>query len=138
LANNQNHFVTVFTSFGFNTFPGLFKGFFHPSKDVQSVLDEYRLGLFRNFYVIGVQLRGILRLSKTAEEAVYRAMLFLKAEAEASQNKPVVFYVCADTKVPWDRIISIFGKDIIFSASVQAGRIGRITKEVVVLLCHSF
>ena len=40
LANNQNHFVSVFASFGFNTFPGLFNGFFQPAADVQKVLDE--------------------------------------------------------------------------------------------------
>jgi len=53
-----------------------------------------------------------------------------RADAEASQSKPVAFYVCADSREPWNRIVALFGKDIIFSASVAAGRIGRVTKEV--------
>jgi hypothetical protein len=131
LANNQNHFVSVFSAFGPNTFPGLFAGFFKPSADVQKVLDEYHSALFSKFYVIGVQLRVAgVRLSRKAEESVWRTMLYLKTEAEASQAKPVVFYVCADSKEPWDRVVSLFGQENIFSASVAAGRIGRVSKEV--------
>ncbi len=131
LANNQNHFASVFLSFGYNSFPGIFKGFFHPSVDVQKVLDEY-LALFRNFYVIGVQLRTKTRMRIEAEEHVWRLMLFLKTQAEAVQRKAVVFYVCADSQEPWNRLVSLFGNEILFSASITAGRIGRISKEVLV------
>jgi len=121
----------VFSAFGPNTFPGLFSGFFKPSADVQKVLDEYHLAIFSKFYVIGVQLRVAgVRLSRKAEESVWRSMLYLKTEAEASQVKPVVFYVCADSKEPWDRVVSLFGQENICSASVAAGRIGRVSKEV--------
>ncbi len=71
-----------------------------------------------------------LRLSKQAEEHVWRTMLFLKSQAESFQAKQVVFYVCADSKEVWDRTVSMFGKDILFSASITAGHIGRVTKEV--------
>ena len=125
----------MFSAFGPNTFPGLFSGFFKPSADVQKVLDEYHLAIFSKFYVIGVQLRVAgVRLSRKAEESVWRSMLYLKTEAEASQVKPVVFYVCADSKEPWDRVVSLFGKENIFSASVAAGKIGRVSKEVLVAL----
>jgi hypothetical protein len=131
LASNPSHFVSVFSSFGHNTFPGIFNGFLHPSADVQKILDEYQLTLFNNFYVIGVQLRVVgLRLSPQAEAHVWKLMLFLKSQAEASQGKPVAFYVCADTQAPWDRLVAMFGKDIIFSASITAGRVGRVTKQV--------
>ena len=129
LANNQNHFSTIFPSFGYNSCPGIFKGFLHPSADVQIILDAHR-ALFQNFYVIGVQLRAKTRLRAEVEEHVWRLMLFLKSQAEAAQRKPVVFYLCIDSKEPWDRLISLFGKDIIFSASITAGRIGRMSKEV--------
>jgi len=131
LASNPSHFVSVFSSFGHNTFPGIFNGFLHPSADVQKILDEYQLTLFNNFYVIGVQLRVVgLRLSPQAEAHVWKLMLFLKSQAEASQGKPVAFYVCADAQAPWDRLVAMFGKDIIFSASIAAGRVGRVTKQV--------
>jgi hypothetical protein len=129
LANNQNHFPAIFPSFGYNSFPGIFKGFLHPSADVQRILDAHR-ALFQSFYVIGVQLRAKTRLRAEVEEHVWRLMLFLKSQAEAAQRKPVVFYLCIDSKEPWDRLISLFGKDIIFSASITAGRIGRLSKEV--------
>lgn len=129
LANNQNHFAAVFSSFGHNSFPGLFNGLLRPSAEVQRILDAQRL-MLSNYYVIGVQMRAILRLSKQAEEHVWRTMLFLKSRAEFFQTKQVVFYVCADSKDVWDRTVAIFGKDIIFSASITAGRVGRVTKEV--------
>jgi hypothetical protein len=129
LANNQNHFADVFSSFGFNSFPGLFNGFMRPSADVQRILDANRLAL-SNYYVIGVQMRAILRLSKIAEQHLWRTMLFLKSRAESLQKKPVVFYVCADSREIWDRTVAAFGKEIVFSASVAAGRVGRVTKEV--------
>lgn len=129
LANNQNHFAAVFSSFGPNSFPGLFNGLLRPSVDVQRILDEQRLEL-SNYYVIGVQMRVVgLRLSKQAEEHVWRTMLFLKSRAETFQTKQVVFYVCADSKDVWDRTVAMFGKDIMFSASISAGRVGRVTKE---------
>ncbi len=139
LASNQHHFAYVYSAFGPNTFPGLFSGFFKPSADVQKVVNEYRLALFDRFYVIGVQLRVAgLRLSRAAEESVWRTMLYLKTEAEASQAKPVVFYICADIQEAWDRAVSLFGKDVIFSASVAAGRVGRDSKEVSLLFCCVF
>jgi len=128
----------VFSAFGPNIFPGLFSGFFKPSADVQKVLEEYRLALFSKFYVIGVQLRVAgVRLSRPAEELMWRTMLYLKTEAEIAQVKPVVFYVCADSKEPWDRVVSLFGRDNIFSASVAAGRIGRGSKEVLLTIAQS-
>ncbi len=131
LANNPAHAAAVFSSFGHNTFPGIFNGFLRPSAEVEKVLVQWRLSLFSNFYVIGVQLRVAgLRLSLQAEQHVWRLMMFLKAEAEASQRRPVAFYVCADSPEPWHRMVAAFGKDIIFSASVAAGRIGRVTREV--------
>jgi hypothetical protein len=129
LANNQNHFAAVFSSFGYNPFPGLFNGLLRPSEDVQRILDAHQLVL-SSYYVIGVQMRAILRLSKQAEEHVWRTMLFLKSRAESLQTKHVIFYVCADSKEVWDRTVAMFGKDIVFSASITAGRVGRVTKEV--------
>ncbi len=139
LASNQHHFAYVYSAFGPNTFPGLFSGFFKPSADLQKVLNEYRSALFNRFYVIGVQLRVAgLRLSKAAEESVWRTMLYLKTEAEASQAKPVAFYICADIQEAWDRAVSLFGKDVVFSASVAAGHVGRDSKEVSLLFCYVF
>jgi hypothetical protein len=129
LANNQNHLETIFPSFGYNSFPGIFNGFIRPSQEVQKILDSHRF-IFSDYYVIGVQLRSILRLHKQAEAHVIRIMLYLKSQAEGFQRKPVVFYICPDTKEVWDRVVAAFGKDIMFSASVAAGRVGRATKEV--------
>ena len=125
LAANPHHFMSIFASFGhINMFPSLFSHLFRPTLDVLKVAGRYR-PKFERFYVIGVQIRSILRFPKENERWIWRTMLHLQAQAEAVQDKPVMFYVCSDTLPPWNRLQRVFGKERLMSASIQDGFIGR-------------
>jgi len=125
LTANPHHSMPIFASFGHtNIFPVLFSHLFRPTSDILDVTARFR-AIFHRSYVIGVQIRSILRFPKENEHWIWRAMLHLQAQAEARQDKPVMFYVCTDTLPPWNRLLRVFGEERLMSASIQDGFIGR-------------
>ncbi len=128
VANNPHFYEPIVSYFGFNAFPLLFENLLKPHASAQLIIDRY-LEIFSKHFVIGVQIRR-LRLRAKDEHFVWRSVMALKASAEATQSKPVAFYVATDLTASWERFLAIFeSSGPVMSAAIESGYLNRNSKE---------